>query len=381
MTQDRTDPTPASEDEPVDEDLGRLFAAAAQLAPLDPEDRRRSLETVAQFEADRRRGAWRRWMMGGVAVATACAAGFLLWRSVPRPTAATEISPYTVARGSLTLDGVVLEEGESVPIDRWLVPRGRACVRVPGGTGCAEAASRLRVHDAKLELESGTLELVGSAAVTLGAATVRTIDGECVVSIEGEERFVLAHRGTVELTEAGSVVVVPVGERYDLGRPPVAATPQPADSQAAVVPEDVVNPEPVREAVVERLPPRQAASASVTSNPGDFLVEARAHVASGNVGPALAAYRALQRRHPQSAEAQAANVSIGKLELQRGRARAALRAFEKYMRKGGTLAAEARWGTIRAHHQLGDVRRRDEAIEALRVVDPKSVYLRRAQAL
>lgn len=383
MTEDRIDPRSADEDEPLDETLGGLFAAAGEPASLDPEDRSRSLETLEAFQQARRTRARRGWMMGGVALATASAAAFLLWSGVPRPTVATEVDgAYTVAGGSLMLDGVVLDEGDTIPIDRWLVSRERACVRVPGGTGCAKASSRLRVHETTLELQSGTLDLVGNASVVIGSATVHTSDGAFVVSVDGDERFVTARRGEVHVEGPGGSTVVPVGARYDLsGELARAATPEVPDAEPGAVLEVAVDPVPVVGDATERAPQRRDKPAKRETNPGDFLVEARGHVASGRIGPALAAYRTLQRRHPRSVEAQAASVSIGKLELQRGRARASLRAFGKYLKKGGALASEARWGTIRAYHRLGDVRRRDQAIEALRTADPKSVYLRRAEAL
>ena len=68
--------------------------------------------------------------------------------------------------------------------------------------------------------------------------------------------------------------------------------------------------------------------------------------------------------------------------MRRGRAKAALRAFSRYLsRGGGALAEEAHWGKIRALHRLGRRSARDAAIDALRRGHPASVYLDRVSAL
>src|SRR5690606_18394806 len=69
-----------------------------------------------------------------------------------------------------------------------------------------------------------------------------------------------------------------------------------------------------------------------------LLARARAFRASGRAVDAAAAYRELLARHPRSAEARAALVSLGEIELTQLRdPKAALAAFEAYLRHGGAL--------------------------------------------
>lgn len=111
------------------------------------------------------------------------------------------------------------------------------------------------------------------------------------------------------------------------------------------------------------------------------MSRARTLVGQGKLGRALAVYINLRRTYPKSTAAHAANVSIGQLQLQRGHAKAALRAFARYLNSGGPLAEEAHWGTIRALHHLGRVEDMTEAVERLRTSVPRSVYLKLASHL
>jgi len=65
-------------------------------------------------------------------------------------------------------------------------------------------------------------------------------------------------------------------------------------------------------------------------------------------------YAELQRRFPDSREAQLSLVSYGRVLLDRGRATEALAQFQQHLRaaSGGVLAAEALYGQARALTQL-----------------------------
>ncbi|MBL8944280.1 MAG: hypothetical protein JNK45_14070, partial [Myxococcales bacterium] len=59
----------------------------------------------------------------------------------------------------------------------------------------------------------------------------------------------------------------------------------------------------------------------------------------------------------------------------------ALRAFDRYLERGGALAEEARWGRVRALDALGRVAPRDRAIEQLLVAHPRTIYADEARAM
>jgi ferric-dicitrate binding protein FerR (iron transport regulator) len=102
------------------------------------------------------------------------------------------------------------------------------------------------------------------------------------------------------------------------------------------------------EKAVPGAPMAQPASAA------DLLEEARRLRAAGQYEPSADVYRRLEQRYPESAEARAATVSLGQLELsQLGHPEAALHWFEKYLSTGGQLRQEAAYGKIQALQRLG----------------------------
>jgi ferric-dicitrate binding protein FerR (iron transport regulator) len=97
-----------------------------------------------------------------------------------------------------------------------------------------------------------------------------------------------------------------------------------------------------------------APTASAAPSAADRLARARSLRRSGRYGEAAAAYQQLIGAHPGSAEARAALVSLGELQISAlGQPAAALRSFESYLAGGGPLTQEARYGRIRALRQLG----------------------------
>ncbi len=96
-----------------------------------------------------------------------------------------------------------------------------------------------------------------------------------------------------------------------------------------------------------------------------LLAQARSLRGAGRYAAAATAYQRLIGAHPRSAEARAALVSLGELQLsQLAQPAAALRSFEAYLTAGGALAQEARYGRIRALQQLGQVAAAREATAA-----------------
>lgn len=95
-------------------------------------------------------------------------------------------------------------------------------------------------------------------------------------------------------------------------------------------------------------------SVSAPASAADLLEEARRLRAGGQYEPSAEAYRRLVQRYPESAEARAAIVSLGQLELsQLGHPEAALHWFEKYLTSAGQLRQEAAYGKIQALQRLG----------------------------
>lgn len=103
-------------------------------------------------------------------------------------------------------------------------------------------------------------------------------------------------------------------------------------------------------------PEASSASAAGEARPSaaDLLARARSLRSAGRYAEAAAAYRALIATRADSAEARAALVSLGELQLSQLKdPAAALRSFESYLIREGTLTQEARYGRIRALRALG----------------------------
>ncbi len=138
-----------------------------------------------------------------------------------------------------------------------------------------------------------------------------------------------------------------------------------ADSDDALsTPRDEGAVDAVNDPGPESPPPRPSAEVLI----------ARAHKrrSEGKRKQAAQAYRQILRAYPKRAEARVAAVSLGDLELQLGRGRAALEAYERYLAKPGPLTEEARLGRIRALRALGRRERERAAIEAFLSAHAKS---------
>jgi len=180
---------------------------------------------------------------------------------------------------------------------------------------------------------------------------------------EGQARARRAGRGSSPTSEAEA--------------PPEPEAPSEIMPPPSEAPSEAVEPaDPPSSRSTRARPPSASASAS------DLLGTARRQVAAGELDQALATYGSLRRQHRSSPEAHAANVSMGELELRRGRPKAAIEAFSRYLQGGGgALSEEAHWGKIRALDRLDRERERDAAIDDLRRTHPTSVYLGRASSL
>jgi len=152
-----------------------------------------------------------------------------------------------------------------------------------------------------------------------------------------------------------------------------------APAQPDIESDPVETPTPPQ--TTEPQAPTPKRSQSPPPSPDVLLARARRLRAAHDLAGAERAYRSLMSAHPKSPEAHAARVAAGQVQLKRGRSRAALASFRRYLERGGPLGQEARWGEIQALHALGKAGQRDAAIDALQRRHPKSVFLPMAREL
>jgi hypothetical protein len=228
--------------------------------------------------------------------------------------------------------------------------------------------------------------IVAFGGAALAAATVLAL-----VSFGPELREQLgADDGVLSQSEHATAPEQQGGDAVDreapIVRPREHAVVESPVVEPPVIEPPVVVPEPeiaIVSASPEPTPPRKTtAKPTEQASASEMLAKARALTHAKKLGPAVAAYEALLAAHPSSAEARAATVSLGRVQLSRGRAKPALKAFDRYLQGGaGTLAEEAHWGRIQALHALGRKRERDEATTAFASKFPGSMYLPKAKAL
>lgn len=240
---------------------------------------------------------------------------------------------------------------EDLAVARSMLVARRGARRRPWGIGIAVAAAAA----------------ILVVAIGLPTAISWTRDEDAGPSAGGLLTDVDASEAEVRDAERGRAVRDAVHRDV----PPEEVVPEePEVDELQILDEDVEPPE------IGRTKPSRSAEPPPTA--GELLAKARKLVAAGSGSKALAVYEKLRRAHPSSSEAHVANVSIGEIQLQRGKASAALAAFDRYLSGGGgSLREEALWGRVRALHRLGRVEARDEAAERLKKTFPKSVYLSR----
>lgn len=344
----------AHADDPAHADELALYAELGELAEPDAvraDDRARAEEVLQRFRATQVRTGRSR-VVGVAVIGLAVAAAIALVvslrpRAEPRQDAVTvgAGAGAQVSRGGLVLAGSTLATGDAIPGGEWVRATADACVVLEGARACFDDGTELRVVDRAIEVR------VGAVRVESGVMTV--LGGDAARSLGAGERVAV---------EAAVAPIEPVApERH-----------------AAVAPR-VIPSSPEVTTVAPR--PEPAARRSPSKSASEMLAEARSLANARELARAVAAYEELRRAHPGSAEAHAANVSTGELQLRRGRAREALRAFDRYLERGGALAEEARWGRVRALDALGRVAPRDRAIEQLLAAHPRTIYADEARAM
>ncbi len=100
-----------------------------------------------------------------------------------------------------------------------------------------------------------------------------------------------------------------------------------------------------------------------------LLQEARTKRAAGDTAGATIAYASFLEHYPKAPAAAPSMVTLAELYLSQGKPKLALKWFDRYAKRGGTLDEEARYGAIRALQKLG---RRADALE--RAADFRTRY-------
>ncbi|MGH1345615.1 MAG: tetratricopeptide repeat protein [Nannocystales bacterium] len=301
------------------------------------------------------------------AVLSCAAAAALAW--VVRPATfgvlPAETGDARVVSGSLAYDTAEVSRGGLLLLGRWGVAKNEACVHTPGLDACVDRSTRLAYAEGELRVADGNGRLQGSGRVRSGGAQFDALAARFTLEAGGSETSIFVVDGEVVVTAAEGLSRVGPGERWP---PPTLAQADPPGVVERTVPDpaDVpTSPRPER-----------------VRTPAELLDRARRHVAAGRIDAALRAYAELRRDHPRTSAARAANVSIGELQLQRGRSKAALRAFSRYLESGGgPLAEEALWGQVRVFHKLKRSGDEEAAVRRLSKRFPKSVYLDLASRL
>jgi TolA-binding protein len=134
---------------------------------------------------------------------------------------------------------------------------------------------------------------------------------------------------------------------------------------------------------VESLPATPSSAPTVIREPGATELFARANDARrrSQDTAAIADYQALQRRFPNSPEARASLVALGRLLLdQRHDDQGALEQFDRYLQTGGALEEEALIGRALALEHLGRRSEEERAWHAVLDRYPDSIYAGEARS-
>ena len=384
---------------------GALQQAARGEAPGDRELIARVFE---QNRAEQRAKVGR----GTLAVGLALAAGLALWWARPHamaPAERTSLPPALMQLAApavgVTLDGALAEANATVRQGQRIeTHEAGACFRFDRNVrACFAPRSVARVTslgtDALLSLEQGAVaaelehQVVGASfGLQTGSVVMRAVGTRFGLQIASGS-FLSVGAGTVEVTGDGPVYRVAAPSRTELGTHRIAALT--ADERQAL--DQLFNPgngaSTAAVGATEAAPRQVSASASAESpvargasaaappsasasgaNAGELLARARAERAVGAMNDAAKSYRRLIGEYPSSAEALTARVALGQLELSAlGDASGALGHFSEYLRRGGPLEQEARYGQVRALAALGRSADEKQAIEGFLAKYPRAM--------
>jgi TolA-binding protein len=332
------------------------------------------------------------WSAGG-ALSLAAAAALVVGLSrhtteekpAARVTPPAAASPLVVESGSVQLGGNLVVRGEPVAANTPVGLAPKTCLRAGRSVRlCSPEGAQLRLPalgsawDVELMAGAVTVDLEAMPA----GFSIRTLHGSASVvgtlfrvELDSALHFttVSVEHGRVRVKHrAGEEAALAAGERAVLGdRLELSG----GSHEPLPVPSSGVAP-------ADQAPAPGASKHEASGAPGsepkgktasDLLEEARQQRASRHYAQAAQLYRKLVQQHPESAEARAALVSLGQLELgQLGQPEAALRSFRQYLAHPGQLRQEAEHGVIQALQRLGRKAEERRAIEAFLARYPKS---------
>ncbi len=387
-------------------ELLRALSTALQRAPL-PElagDQQLIGRVFEQGRAEQR--AKRR--RGSLAIGLALAAAVALWWARPHLVPPVEQARAFSATMKLTAPAAGVALDGEVAVAETPVRQGQriethaagACFQFDrNARACLGPHSVVRVASlgatVLLSLEQGVVaaelehQVTGAAfGLQTGSVVVRAVGTRFGLEISAGS-FLNVSSGVVEVSGDGPLYRVRAPSRTELGTHrilpltisdqqaldqvlnPARVVPAPATRDAEPTPSSAAaEPAVVRSKSVVAPPSASAGAATA----GELLARARTERAAGAMQDAAKSYRHLIGEYPNSAEALTARVALGQLELSAfGNASAALGHFSEYLRRGGPLEQEARYGQVRALSALGRTAEEKQAIEGFLGKYPKAM--------
>jgi TolA-binding protein len=159
--------------------------------------------------------------------------------------------------------------------------------------------------------------------------------------------------------------------------PQVLPLPDPAPAPQSPAPQTA----PARNAEIASAPVSKNSNSTLTSDAlsaRSLFARANQQRVSGDTRGAIVLYQMLTERHPGSAEADLAELSLGKLLLQTGDASGALTHFRR-AGGAGALGSEALWGEANALKTLGRTSEERQTLERLLALHPDGAYAKAAR--
>jgi ferric-dicitrate binding protein FerR (iron transport regulator) len=254
----------------------------------------------------------------------------------------------------------------------------------------SEGAVRVSSSQPKAATQQEAVELVAPASAWLGStaradfdalaaqrdrellAPARLFSGSRFAILQIDAATQPYRVDGTELSGPASLLLDPGARELSSGAPPELRSERLELAPGAHVRRSLLNASPDASGAAESAPssaPAHPGSASagpaaVTDPAEVLLLRARQLRTEGKMAEAARTYRRLLAQYPGHAAALAASVSLGQLELTSfGNASGALSAFDLYLKRGGPLEQEARYGKIRALAALG------KSAEELREID------------
>lgn len=253
----------------------------------------------------------------------------------------------------------------------------------------ASSSEARLLHRAGLELDEAGAVLPGDDA--LAARIQRRVLARVLPAPARRRRFlpwaIAAAVVCVALAAGGTVAGLrPLRAIFSVPAPkPLGKTAVPA-RRALLVVKAVPVPVPVPAPAVAPAAAAPAATPKVAGSDAGSASELFASAASarrrGKAQEAMLLYDALQSRFPASAEANAADMALGMLRLQRGSARSALDHFTRYLSRNprAELACDALWGKAQALSNLGRSAEARRSYASLLERCPDSTYAAAARS-